>query len=115
VNKNDEKDFRSYGDWYLYLAFATQTFAMDLEWKSKTNMLTAREGLAAATLNGKIYAIGGSGGTVVSDHLNVVEEFDPTVGPNGTWTRKADMPTGRFGLAAAALNGKIYAIGGRWR
>jgi len=50
--------------------------------------------------------LGGDGGE------NVVEEFDPMIGPNGTWTRKADMPTGRYLLAAATVNGKIYAIGG---
>ncbi|MDI6736131.1 MAG: hypothetical protein QME42_08075 [bacterium] len=35
------------------------------------------------------------------------------MGPNGTWTTKASMPTGRFGLSADALNSKIYAVGGR--
>jgi len=29
-----------------------------------------------------------------------------------TWTAKTAMPTGRYGLAAAAVNNKIYAIGG---
>jgi hypothetical protein len=29
------------------------------------------------------------------------------------WTRKADMPTARHSFAASAVNGKIYAIGGR--
>jgi N-acetylneuraminic acid mutarotase len=30
----------------------------------------------------------------------------------GTWTRKADMPTARLGLTTSTVNGKIYAIGG---
>jgi len=29
-----------------------------------------------------------------------------------TWTKKADMPTGRLGLSTSAVSGKIYAIGG---
>jgi len=29
-----------------------------------------------------------------------------------TWTRKADMPTPRFGQGTAVVNDKIYAIGG---
>ena len=29
-----------------------------------------------------------------------------------SWTKKADMPTARMGLAAAVVGGKIYAIGG---
>ena len=31
----------------------------------------------------------------------------------GEWVKKADMPTARYGLCTAAVNGKIYAIGGR--
>ena len=30
----------------------------------------------------------------------------------GRWTTKASMPTGRYALATAELNGKIYAVGG---
>ena len=30
----------------------------------------------------------------------------------GSWTRKADMPTARFGLSTGVVDGKIYAIGG---
>jgi N-acetylneuraminic acid mutarotase len=29
-----------------------------------------------------------------------------------TWVKRADMPTGRYGLVAAAVNGVVYAIGG---
>ncbi len=91
----------------IYLVVcATQSFAFDLEWKTKADMLTGRKSLAAAALNGKIYAIGGL------QDINIVEEFDPTVGPNGTWATKTPMSTGRAMLSAVALNGKMYAIGG---
>ena len=39
-----------------------------------------------------------------------VDEYDPAM---GTWTRKADMPTSRNALATVAIDGKIYAIGGK--
>lgn len=36
----------------------------------------------------------------------------PSPIPGNFWTAKADMPTARAYLAAAELNGKVYAIGG---
>lgn len=41
--------------------------------------------------------------------FGTVESYDPLT---DTWTRKADMPTARWGLATGVVNGKIYAIGG---
>jgi len=35
-----------------------------------------------------------------------------TLAAGETWTRKADMPTQRWGLSTSVVNGKIYAIGG---
>lgn len=71
-----------------------------------------RRFLAAAVVGRKLYAIGGdlnlcfqSGGTP----LNRVEEYNPDT---DTWTTKAPMPTPRRFLAAAAVNGIIYAVGG---
>ena len=32
----------------------------------------------------------------------------------GSWTKKADMPTTRVGLSTSVVNGIIYAIGGNW-
>jgi N-acetylneuraminic acid mutarotase len=31
---------------------------------------------------------------------------------SNTWVKRLDMPTGRYGLVAAAVNGVVYAIGG---
>ncbi len=70
-------------------------------------MPTERTGIWSATLNGKIYVLGGRGWA--DDPLPTVEEYDPAT---NTWVSKADMPTGRFLLSVAAVAGRIYAIGG---
>jgi N-acetylneuraminic acid mutarotase len=59
-------------------------------------------------VDGKIYVIGGapfSGGFTA-----IVEEYNPAT---DTWAKRADMPTARQGIRAAAVDGIIYAIGGR--
>ena len=76
-------------------------------WVNGQSLPTARENLAAVTLNGLIYAIGGDNAN--SKALSTVEVYDPS---SGTWTQKAPIPTARTGLSAVALNGKIYAFGG---
>ena len=87
-------------------------------WCSAKPLLTARSDLAAVALNGKIYAIGGRDFSGVS---TAVEVYQPgsKVGLNpcsifldGDWQSGTPMQTARFGLGAAAANGKLYAIGG---
>jgi N-acetylneuraminic acid mutarotase len=63
-------------------------------------------GVAAVTVDGKIYAIGGWAGDNV---FNTLEEYDPVA---DKWTRKANMPTARNWASATVINGIIYAIGG---
>ncbi|MGD0203267.1 MAG: kelch repeat-containing protein [Candidatus Bathyarchaeia archaeon] len=75
-------------------------------WTTMTPMPTARGGLDVATVNGKIYAIGGlSDGSPV----NVNEMYDP--GTN-EWTTEAPMPTARSGCTIAVYDNEIYVIGG---
>ena len=80
------------------------------KWTERAAMPTKRYSLSTAVVNGKIYAIGGSGGG--GDVLSTVEVYDPK---RNIWTRhhKAAMPNARWGLATAVVNGKIYAIGGQ--
>jgi N-acetylneuraminic acid mutarotase len=59
-------------------------------------------------LHGQIFVMGGfSSGH--SAELDSVEAHDPNT---DTWRLVAPMPTGRGDLAAAAADGRIYAIGG---
>lgn len=75
-------------------------------WFPMAPITTARSDLAAAAVNGLIYAIGGG---VTSSALNTVEVYNPTT---NSWSTAAPMPTARGDLAAVAVNGLIYAIGG---
>jgi hypothetical protein len=85
-------------------------------WVSKAPMQQARANLGVATVNGKIYAIGG----IVlkyQDHsrresveVATNEEYDPAT---DTWTTKTPIPTesgGCFGV----LNDKIYVVGSKF-
>ena len=78
-------------------------------WSARAGMPTGRYGLAAAAVNGVIYAIGGND-IEGSSPLTTIEAYDPA---SNTWSGMAPMPTARSHLAAAAVNGVIYAIGGR--
>jgi len=85
-----------------------QTGQIADSWQTKTPMPTARGEVTAATVDGKIYVIGGQSYSA-NFKFRTVEEYDPVT---DTWTTKADMPTARCSLAAVELNGKIYALGG---
>ncbi|MFC1716787.1 Kelch repeat-containing protein [Candidatus Poribacteria bacterium] len=89
------------------LAMSAASLRAEGTWAKKADMPTARTLLAAAVVDGIIYAIGGA--TVVPSKLATVEAYDPET---DTWEEKADMPTARMFLSAASVDGKIYAIGG---
>jgi len=74
-------------------------------WTTKESMPTASTGLAAAVVNGRLYAIGGANNVI----LNTVEAYDPAT---DTWTTVAPMPTARAFLAVGVVHGILYAVGG---
>jgi N-acetylneuraminic acid mutarotase len=81
-------------------------------WTSKADMPTATVNASASAANGRIYVIGGSpGGSQWYQGISTVREYDPAT---DTWTPKADMPTARTALSTSVVNGRIYAIGGRF-
>src|SRR3984893_17996535 len=90
-------------------------------WKALAPMPTRRGAAAASVINGKVYVVGGAttpAGTnepsvlPTRPHLAVgtVEEYD--IAPNPRRARRP-MPTARNHLMVGAVDGKIYAIGGR--
>jgi N-acetylneuraminic acid mutarotase len=74
-------------------------------WSGRSPMLTARHALAAAAVNGMIYAIGGFN----NGSLSTVEAYDPAT---NTWATSPSLATARASLGAAEVNGVIYAVGG---
>lgn len=73
-----------------------------------TAMPTMRQKLAAASLNGEVFAIGGANAAGIA--LDVVESYRPP--PANLWTTRRKLPTARHSLAAAVIGGKLYAVGG---
>jgi RNA polymerase sigma factor (sigma-70 family) len=77
-------------------------------WTKKADMPTARHGLVACAVDGKIYVIGGMQG-LGNKFMSTLEVYDPK---NDTWETKAPMPIPKFAPGVSIVNGKIYVIGG---
>ena len=72
------------------------------QWQTLAPMSVARTGVAAAVLNGKLYAIGGLG-------VSSVEIFDPS---SGQWSAGPALPAALAYATAIAVDGKILLVGG---
>lgn len=85
-------------------------------WTSETSAPTPRRSLSTCVVEGRIYAIGGRtmGDDDVwgwqADFVPMVEAYDPAT---RSWAPIPDMTVARADLAASAVDGTIYAIGGR--
>ncbi|XP_043231465.1 kelch-like protein 18 isoform X2 [Amphibalanus amphitrite] len=75
-------------------------------WTMAERMSGTRSRVGVATLDGRLYAIGGFNGR---DRLATVEVFDPRA---GTWEQATPMNYRRSALGAVALNKDIYVCGG---
>jgi len=79
-------------------------------WESWPPLPTPVHHAAAAVVDNRLFVVGGySGGRVSWTAEQAVYEF---VGGRGVWEGRAPLPTPRGGLAVAALNGRLHALGG---
>jgi N-acetylneuraminic acid mutarotase len=79
-------------------------------WTMLPSMTTARGGVTAKAVGGKIYVVGGMDAAGAS--LASVEVFDPAT---NSWSSAAPMQTRRDNPGSAVLDGKLYVFGGRTR
>jgi N-acetylneuraminic acid mutarotase len=90
----------------------------DSSWSQCAQLRTARYGSAAAVVGGSIIVIGGQSGSQAcygTDDcvaVGAVEKYSPN---SNSWSAGVAMPTARWDLGAAALGGRVYAVGGRRR
>ena len=78
-------------------------------WTAISGMGTGRSQSCAASVGGKIYVMGGFGGSYSRSILNACEVYDPST---NIWTPISSMGTARKGACAARIERKIFVIGG---
>lgn len=86
---------------------SVETFSfLENKWKDSTGMIVRRQQLGVGVLDSKVYAVGGSDGSL---RLSSVECFDPNT---NFWSFVAPMSTCRSGVGVGVLGGAMYAAGG---
>ena len=76
------------------------------QWRSRADLPTARSGITAGVLDGRIYVMGGESG---SGTFSNNEVYNPK---EDQWQTLAPMPTARHGLGSAVVGGKLFVISG---
>lgn len=100
-----------------HVSNSTNTWSLDLAnqsagWKTRAPIPDGRSHFGIATVNNKIYIIGGQKGIdETSTMLKTNYVYDPAT---NVWTRLADLPVKRSHLSPAVIpiGNKIYAFGG---
>lgn len=101
------------------LALAVTSQSVELEptlgvWRSAAPAPTKRTEVAAATLGGRIYVVGGFEKPGLGNVLNLaitpsLEEYDPST---DQWSAKAPLPVGLHHVGIGVVGGRLYVIGG---
>lgn len=78
-------------------------------WETKAPMPLAQGGLAAATVDGKLYVFGGEQFQPKKKVFENAWVYDPK---SDRWSALPPMPHPRHGLAAAAVGSEIFVFGG---
>lgn len=81
-------------------------------WQELARMPRARGALGGAVIGGRFYAVGGASDALRPDPrvYRVVDVYDFE---SDTWSEGPPMPTARHHLGAAAVDGRLYVVGGR--
>ncbi len=82
------------------------SFAQTIVWKELASLPEGYYSGEAVTLNNEIYFVAGRNDKLKTPFFY---KFNPKT---NQWTKLADIPQPTINLALAAVNGKIYAIGG---
>jgi N-acetylneuraminic acid mutarotase len=77
------------------------------DWMKETSMPVARSEVGGATLNGKLYIIGGFDNT--GESTSTVIAYDPIA---ERWVTSAPLPQPIDHTAATSYDGKLYVVGG---
>jgi N-acetylneuraminic acid mutarotase len=86
-----------------------QARSTEAPWRFAAAMSQRRSYLAAAELDGQIYAAGGMVGET-GRFLSVFQRFDPRA---NEWTTLRRLPEPTRAAAGAALDGQVYVFGGQ--
>lgn len=89
--------------WSTASAFADGT------WEPRAAMFIPRQETGAATVNGKVYVIGGLTGGPPTQNTNTVEVYDVAT---DSWSFAAPLPFGVDHMGCAEAGGVVYSVGG---
>ena len=89
-------------------AAARQFFRSISRWSTRSNLIEANSEMGVSELNGKIYLLGGYPASRVT--VRTVQVYDAA---SNRWSLTTPLPLGVNHPMPAAVNGKLYVIGGQ--